>query len=117
MACTGGAMSIRTRPAESSTPADASTLGRAPEAETLAVTAFNVGMIHEESFKSQQDAHVTELARYVQGWLEEGHGAAVVGLNEIHPTIFRKLLQALPERLDVHSITSGSDSLLWRAPQ
>ena len=47
-----------------STPADASTLG------TLTVTALNVGMNAEDSFKSSQGAQVTKLANTVLKWLE-----------------------------------------------
>ena len=73
-------------------PADASTLGREPDASTLTATAFNVGMIGEDSFETQQK--VKQLARWVIEWLE-GTGGAVVGLNEIHPTIARKLWRQL----------------------
>ena len=102
-----------------STPADASTLGRLPDASTLTVTALNVGMHQEDSFKRTQGVLVAKLARYVQEWLD-GPGAAVVGLNEIHPTIAGKLMSELrqsPQRMDVQIATSGSNSLLWCAPQ
>ena len=96
-----------------STPADASTLG------TLTVTALNVGMMEEHSFRSQQGKLVGQLARHIKGWLG-GPGAAVVGLNEIHPTIAAKLMRELQQQaqtMDIQIATSLSNSLLWRAPQ
>ena len=66
------------------------------DASTLVVTAFNVGMIHENSFKKKQDQHVTELASHVKTWLRGG--PAVVGLNEIHPSIADKLVEKLYHR-------------------
>ena len=96
-----------------STPADASTLG------TLTVTALNVGMIQEDAYRSSQGVKVKKLAGHVLGWLD-GPGAAVVGLNEIHPTIageLMRLLQQLAQAMGVQIATSESNSLLWRAPQ
>ena len=63
-----------------STPADASTLG------TLTVTALNVGMKEEDSFKSTQGTQLARLAGIIMKWLE-GPGAAAVALNENHPKI------------------------------
>ena len=95
---------------------DASTRTRTPDASSLGVTAFNVGMIQENAFtgkkhKGQQDANLEELADLAQRWLEDG----VVGLNEIHPSLVQKLVKKLEERrLDVGNATSDSNSLLWR---
>ena len=89
---------------------------RPPDASTLVVTALNVGMIHADSFVRRQDDLVAALAGHVEKWLEEGPG--VVGLNEIHPIIARKLVEKLGrEQLDVGIATDDSNSLLWRTPQ
>ena len=53
-----------------------------PDASTLVVTAFNVGMIQADAFIKSQEPKVAKLARDVKSWLQEG--LAVVGLNEIH---------------------------------
>ena len=74
-----------------STPADASTLG------TLTVTALNVGMNAEDSFKSNQGSLRARLAGIIMKWLE-GPGAAAVALNEIHSNIAEKLLKELHGR-------------------
>ena len=96
---------------------DASTRARTPDASTLGVTAFNVGMIQEDAFTGKkhkagkQDENLEELAGNVQRWLVEG----VVGLNEIHPSLVQKLVKKLEERqLSVGHATSDSNSLLWR---
>ena len=96
---------------------DASTRARTPDASTLGVTAFNVGMIQEDAFTGKkykagkQDDNLEELAGHVQRWLEDG----VVGLNEIHPSLVQKLVKKLEERrLDVGHATSDSNSLFWR---
>ena len=96
---------------------DASTRARTPDASTLGVTAFNVGMIQKDAFTGKkykagkQDDNLEELAGHVQRWLEDG----VVGLNEIHSSLVQKLVKKLEERrLDVGSATSDSNSLLWR---
>ena len=47
-----------------------------------------------------------------------GHDPAVVGLNEIHPTIAEELMCELrthPDQPNVRIATSGTNSLLWRA--
>ena len=96
-----------------STPADASTLG------TLTVTALNVGMKEEDSFKSIQGSQVARLAGIIMKWLE-GPGAAAVALNEIHSTIAEKVLRELQQKapaMNIQKATSYSNSLLWRAPQ
>ena len=96
-----------------STPADASTLG------TLTVTALNVGMKEEDSFKSIQGSQVARLAGIIMKWLE-GPGAAAVALNEIHSTIAEKVLRELQQKapaMNIQKATSYSHSLLWRAPQ
>ena len=96
-----------------STPADASTLG------TLTVTALNVGMNLEDSFKSHQDSFVRRLAGDIMKWLA-GPGAAAVALNEIHPEIADKLLRELRLHhagMDIQIATSRSNSLLWCVPQ
>ena len=96
-----------------STPADASTLG------TLTVTALNVGMNTEGSFKSSQGSQLEWLAGTIMKWLE-GPGAAAVALNEIHSNIAAKLLRELQQKapaMNIQKATSYSNSLLWRAPQ
>ena len=96
-----------------STPADASTLG------TLTVTALNVGMNAEDSFKSIQGSLRRRLAGTIMKWLE-GPGAAAVALNEIHSTIAEQLLRELQMRapaMNIQKATSFANSLLWRAPQ
>ena len=97
-----------------STPADASTLG------TLTVTALNVGMNAEDSFKSSQGILRARLAGNIMKWLE-GPGAAAVALNEIHPNIaakvHRELSQRAPPNMDIQIATSLSNSLLWCVPQ
>ena len=63
-----------------------------------------------------QDKEVAELAGHVKKWLEEG--GAVVGLNEIHPTIAEKLVKELKrQQLVVDIDTDASNSLLRRTPQ
>ena len=96
-----------------STPADASTLG------TLTVTALNVGMKDEDSYKSSQGLQVARLAEIIMEWLA-GSGAAAVALNEIHSTIAEKVLRELQQKapaMNIQKATSYSNSLLWRAPQ
>ena len=96
-----------------STPADASTLS------TLTVTALNVGMKEEDSFKSIQGSLRARLAGIIMKWLE-GPGAAAVALNEIHSTIAEKVLRVLQQNapaMKIQKATSYSNSLLWRAPQ
>ena len=96
-----------------STPADASTLG------TLTVTALNVGMKEEDSFKSIQGSLRARLAGIIMKWLE-GPGAAAVALNEIHSNLAAKLLRELQQKapaMNIQKATSYSNSLLWRAPQ
>ena len=96
-----------------STPADASTLG------TLTVTALNVGMMGEYSFKDDQGWMLAWLASIILRWLE-GPGAAAVALNEIHSTIAEKVLRELQQQapaMKIQKATSYSNSLLWRAPQ
>ena len=92
---------------------EASTHARQPDASTLGVTAFNVGMIQEDAFKLTQDEKLQELALHVATWLQEG--PAVVGLNEIHPRLVEKL--ALKLELNLGIATNDSNSLLWRTPQ
>ena len=84
------------------------------DASTLMATALNVGMPQEESFRGTQLQKVSKLARIVQEWLREPV-PAVVGLNELHPTIANKLMEELPMTIDV--ATHGTNSLLWRAPR
>ena len=96
-----------------STPADASTLG------TLTVTALNVGMNTEDSFKSSQGSQLERLAGFIMKWLE-GPGAAAVALNEIHSAHAEKVLRELRHKapaMNIQKATSHSNSLLWRAPQ
>ena len=96
-----------------STPADASTLG------TLTVTALNVGMNAEDSFKSNQGSKLARLAAIIMAWLQ-APGAAAVALNEIHSAIAEKVLRELQQKaphMDIQKATSYSNSLLWRAPQ
>ena len=82
---------------------------------------MNVGMIQADSFKSTQALKVKKLAGHVLEWLD-GQGAAVVGLNEIHPTIVEKLMRVLethgtPQTRNIQLARCESNSLLWRAPQ
>ena len=91
-----------------------STLGATADASTLGVTAFNVGMINPDSFGRMQDEKVAELARYVEQWLQLEDGPAVVGLNEIAPTIAQKVVEKL--ELEVDIVTHDSNSVLWRTP-
>ena len=100
-------------PGQGSGFSDASALARPPDASSLGVTAFNVGMIQEDAFTKMQDSKVAELAGYVERWLEEG--PAVVGLNEIHPHIVTKLQHKL--KVDVDIAIHESNCLLWRTPQ
>ena len=96
-----------------STPADASTLS------TLTVTALNVGMKDEDSFKSTQGTQLAWLAGIIIKWLE-GPGAAAVALNEIHSILAANLLRELhlkAHAMNIQLVTSYSNSLLWRAPQ
>ena len=89
---------------------------RPPDASTRRVTAFNVGMIQANSFEKSQDKKVAELAGHVKNWLEEV--PAVVGLNEIHPSIAQKLVGELQRQLpDVGIATDDSNSFLWRTLQ
>ena len=101
---------------------DASTRARPPDASSLGVTALNVGMIQADAFsgiaprwarKGKQDEKLEVLAGHVLRWLQEG--PAVVGLNEIAPSLVEKLVRKLEQRrLDVGIATSDSNSLLWR---
>ena len=88
--------------------ASASTRAANPaEASTLAVTAFNVGMLQANSFARTQDEKVEALAAHVKRWL-----------NEIAPSIAEELVEKLKQqKLDVSIATSDSNSLLWRTPQ
>ena len=85
-----------------------------PDASTLGATCFNVGMIDSTSFGSQQEGKVVELAGHVNEWLQDG--PAVVGLNEIAPTIAQHLVERLQSDhgLAVDIATHESNSLLWR---
>ena len=93
--------------ARGSTSAVGSTLGRkrgastlyTHDASTLMATALNVGMPQEESFRGAHKAKVSKLARIVQDWLRDPV-PAVVGLNELHPTIANKLMEELPMTID-----------------
>ncbi len=83
---------------------------------TLRVTAFNVGMIHANSFGAAQDDKVDTLADYVSSWLL-GEGPAVVGLNELHGTITNNLVAMLALKgLLVETAQHESNCLLWRTP-
>ena len=89
------------------------------DASMLSVTAFNAGMIAEDSFKRSQGPKVNTLARWVIEWLEGPYGA-VVGLNEIHQTIAEKLLVELRGSAPFMRIDSAvlqTNCLIWRAPQ
>ena len=102
---------------------DASTRALTPDASTLRVTAFNVGMIQDDAFSGKrysagtQDANLTELAGHVQRWLEEG--PAVVGLNEIAPEIAAWLEITLKEQtetqwmLNVGRATHETNTIFW----
>ena len=71
-------------------------------------------MIDSFSFASKQHGKVVELAGSVYKWLQDG--PAVVGLNEIHPTIAQALVECLQDHhgLAVGNATHDSDTLLWR---
>ena len=87
---------------------------------TLTVTALNVGMNSEDSFKYKQGERRRKLADIVMSWLN-GPGAAAVALNEIDPNIAAKLLDELrqraPRNMDIQIATSLTNSLLWCVPQ
>ena len=86
---------------------------------TLTVTALNVGMNSEDSFKYNQGERRRKLADIVRSWLN-GPEDAAVALNEIHSNIAEKLLKELQDRapaMKIQKATSHSNSLLWRAPQ
>ena len=78
-----------------------------PDASTLVATAFNVGMINPDSFGKMQDDKVRQLAGHVAKWLEQG--PAVVGLNEIAPSIAVKLVGKLNLHYEVRVATDGSN--------
>ena len=81
------------------------------DASTLGVSWINVGMLNEQI----QDAKVAELAGWVKEWLNEWEDA-VVGINELHPTIATKLVKRLEVGADAFNVgiaTSDSNSLLW----
>ena len=90
-------------------------LAPSPDASTLWVTALNVGMPQANSFDKSQDEKVAKLAGYVEKWLEED--LAVVGLNEIDPTIAEKLKRALAQKVNVGMVIHETNSLVWRLPQ
>ena len=88
------------------------------DASTLTVTALNVGMNAEDSFKNRQGVLRAQLAGTIIQWLA-GQGAAAVALNEIHSNIAEKLLRELGRQApewNIQKATSSSNSLLWRAP-
>ena len=82
----------------------------------LDVLAFNVGMPGKDAFKRIQDDKVEELARMIDGWFEKG--VDVVGLNEIHETIFqKKLLGVVRQRHDVDArVHEDTNAILWCTP-
>ena len=88
------------------------------DASTLGVSCLNVGMLQENAFGKRQQQKVQELAGSVQRWLIEGDGPAVVGLNEIHPSIADKVEDELHMLgLGVQKATNDSDALFWRPPR
>ena len=91
---------------------------RSGEASTLAVTAFNVGMLQPNCYGRSQDAKVNELAAHVKSWLNTDVPACV-GINEIDPGIATKLVEKLRDKqnVDVAIATNESNILLWRTPQ
>ena len=90
--------------------------GPPPDASTLGVTGFNVGMPQKDNFLSSQDSKVEKLAAFVKEWLEEG--PVVVGLNEIHHDIAEKLVMELRKnnKVDVEIATHETNCVLWRTP-
>ena len=52
------------------------------------------------------------MASHVRMWLEEG--PAVVGLNEIHPSIGKKLQSVLQQEVDMEIAIHESNCILWR---
>ena len=90
-----------------------------PHASMLSATAFNVGMPQEDAFKATQAEKILELAGWVIQWMD-GPGGAVVGLQEVHPTIAGKLLVLLQSRapgMQIDSAVQSTNCVLWRAPQ
>ena len=80
---------------------------------------MNVGMMDENSYKSQQGRLRTQLGRIIMKWLDVP-GAAAVALNEIHPKIVDKVHRELRDsylNMDIQIATSLSNSLLWCVPQ
>ena len=91
---------------------------RSGEASTLAITAFNVGMLQPDCYRTSQDAKVNQLAVHVKSWLNTDV-PAIVGINEIDPGIATKLVEKLrhKQNVDVSIATNESNILLWRTPQ
>ena len=87
-----------------------------PDASTLRVTAFNVGMIQKEASIRTQEKKIAELASYVNKWLEDGYAA--VGLNEIHRNLAEMLQAKLMDIgiMDIDIAINDTDCLLWRIP-
>ena len=71
-------------------------------------------MINPDSFGKMQDDKVRQLAGHVVKWLQQG--PAVVGLNEIAPTIAVKLVEKLNMHYEVGIATHESNTVLWRIP-
>ena len=89
---------------------------RCPDASTLRVTAFNVGIMQEFAHIRSKDKKIEELAGYVKTWLEDGYAA--VGLNEIHLKIAEMLQRKMKAIgiIDIEIAINVSDCLLWRIP-
>ena len=81
----------------------------------LGVSCLNVGMLNEGCFGQKQDEKVVTLAGWVCTWLNEAyHGEwAVVGLNELHPSIAQKLRNLLQRDFHLGMASCDSNHLIW----
>jgi hypothetical protein len=80
------------------------------DASSLGAICINVGMTNEDSYGLEQDAKVQQLADWLTQWLNGG--AAVVGINELHPTIAKKLAARLGA-FHAGIATDETNSLVW----
>ena len=90
-----------------------------PEASTLSVTSINVG--------EMQESGLAKLRNSIRQWLGDDQGPAVIGLDEIAPSIAIKIVATLENqpgslRLGLAMNQGGYkrdgwvSCLLWRAP-
>ena len=89
-----------------------------PDASTLVVSCLNVGMNTADAFSGSQEEKLESLADIVHKWLfKEDDRCSVVGLNELHETLGKILVEKLRERgLEVESAQSDTNALLWPTP-